>query len=113
VGPHERRGDYNRFIEDPNDYDVVGGTKEVFFNFEYLFPILKEAGIRGVLFFDTGNAYRSGESYFSDMRKSAGFGIRWQSPFGPLRLEMGFNLDREPKYDEGSSEFHFTMGTLF
>jgi outer membrane protein insertion porin family len=47
------------------------------------------------------------------MRKSAGFGIRWQSPFGPLRLEMGFNLDREPKYDEGSSEFHFTMGTLF
>ncbi len=113
VGPHERRGDYNRFIEDPNDYDVVGGTKEVFFNFEYLFPVLKEAGIRGVIFFDTGNAYRAGEDYFSDMRKSAGFGIRWQSPFGPLRLEMGFNLDPESKYDESSSEFHFTMGTLF
>ena len=47
------------------------------------------------------------------MRKSAGFGIRWQSPFGPLRLEMGFNLDPESKYDESSSEFHFTMGTLF
>jgi outer membrane protein insertion porin family len=113
VGPQERRGDFSPFIEDPNEYDAVGGEKEVFFNFEYLFPILKEAGIRGVIFFDTGNAYRSGESYFSDMRTSAGFGIRWQSPFGPLRLEMGFNLDRESKFDESSSEFHFTMGTLF
>lgn len=113
VGPRVRRGDYKRFIEDPDDYDVVGGEKEIFFNVEYLFPILKEAGIRGVLFFDAGNAYRSGESYLSDLRTSVGFGIRWQSPFGPLRLEMGFNLDRESEYDEGSSEFHFTMGTLF
>ena len=93
VGPQERRGDYSPFIEDPDDYDVVGGEKQLFFNFEYIFPILKEAGIRGVVFFDTGNAYRSNEDYFSDMRKSAGFGVRWQSPFGPLRLEMGFNLD--------------------
>ena len=113
VGPHERRGDYSRFIEDPDEYDVVGGEKELFFNFEYIFPILKEAGIRGVVFFDTGNAYRSGEDFFSDMRKSAGFGIRWQSPFGPLRLEMGFNLDPKSEYDESSSEFHFTMGSMF
>ncbi len=113
VGPREQRRSYDPFIPDPDDYDVVGGEKQLFFNFEYIFPILKEAGIRGVLFFDTGNAYRSSESYFSDMRKSAGFGVRWQSPFGPLRLEMGFNLDRESKYDESSSEFHFTMGSMF
>ena len=113
VGPQERRGDYSPFIEDPDDYDVVGGEKQLFFNFEYIFPILKEAGIRGVVFFDTGNAYRSNEDYFSDMRKSAGFGVRWQSPFGPLRLEMGFNLDPKSEYDESSSEFHFTMGSMF
>ena len=113
VGPMERRGEYRRFIDDRDDYDAVGGEKELFFNFEYIFPILKETGIRGVVFFDAGNAYRKSESYFSDIRMSAGFGIRWQSPFGPLRLELGINLDPESKYDEDSSEFHFTMGSMF
>jgi len=113
VGPKERRGDYGLFIEDRDDYDVIGGEKELFFNFEYIFPVIKEAGVRGVVFFDAGNAYEKGESYFSDIRTSAGFGVRWQSPFGPLRLELGINLDPESKYDEDSSEFHFTMGTLF
>ena len=111
VGPRERRGDYNRFISDPDDYDVVGGEKELFFNFEYIFPIVKSAGIRGDIFFDTGNAYRQNESYFSDMRKSTGVGVRWQSPFGPLRVEWGINLD--PKDDEDTSQIHFTMGTMF
>lgn len=113
VGPHERRGDYSLFVDDRDDYDVVGGEKELFFNFEYVFPVIKEAGVRGVVFFDAGNAYEKSESYFSDIRASAGFGVRWQSPFGPLRLELGINLDPDDKYDEDSSEFHFTMGTLF
>lgn len=113
VGPHKRRGDYSLFVDDRDDYDVVGGEKELFFNFEYVFPVIKEAGVRGVVFFDAGNAYERGESYFSDIRASTGFGVRWQSPFGPLRLELGINLDPESKYDEDSSEFHFTMGTLF
>ncbi len=111
VGPRVKRSAYNRFITDPNDYDVVGGEKELFFNFEYIFPIVKSAGIRGDIFFDTGNAYRQSESYFSDMRKSVGAGIRWQSPFGPLRVEWGLNLS--PKEDEDSSQIHFTMGTMF
>jgi outer membrane protein insertion porin family len=111
VGPRVRRGDYNRFITDPNDYDVVGGEKELFFNFEYIFPIVKSAGIRGDIFFDTGNAYRQSEGYLSDMRESVGAGIRWQSPFGPLRVEWGLNLS--PKEDEDSSQIHFTMGTMF
>lgn len=111
VGPKERRGAYNPFIRHRDEKDVVGGEKELFFNFEYIFPLLKEAGIRGVIFFDAGNAYRKSEGYFSDIRKSAGFGIRWQSPFGPLRVEWGINLS--PKDDEDTSEFHFTMGSLF
>ena len=113
VGPHKRRGDYSLFVDDRDDYDVVGGEKELFFNFEYIFPVIKEAGVRGVVFFDAGNAYARGESYFSDIRASTGFGVRWQSPFGPLRVELGINLDPDSKYDEDSSEFHFTMGTLF
>ncbi len=111
VGPRVKRSEYNRFITDPNEYDVVGGEKELFFNFEYIFPIVKSAGIRGVVFFDAGNAYRQSEGYVSDIRKSIGAGIRWQSPFGPLRVEWGLNLS--PKKDEDSSQIHFTMGTMF
>ena len=30
------------------------------FNAEFLFPLIKNAGMKGVLFFDTGNAWESG-----------------------------------------------------
>lgn len=94
-----------------DEQDVVGGEKELFFNFEYLFPILKEAGVRGVAFCDIGNAYAEGDSFFSDLRYDVGLGIRWYSPFGPLRLEWGYNLS--PEDDEGASNFEFSMGKMF
>jgi len=111
VGPKVRRGDVYPFARRRNKKDCIGGEKELFFNVEYIFPIIKEAGVRGVIFFDAGNAYRKNEGWFEDVRKSAGFGIRWQSPFGPLRVEWGINLS--PRDDEDSSQFHFTMGSLF
>jgi len=92
-------------------YDAVGGVKELYFNFEFLFPLVKEAGVRGMVFFDTGNAYDDGDTYFSDMRHCAGFGVNWYSPFGPLRVAYGINLN--PKYDEDSSNFEFSMGRMF
>jgi len=111
VGPKERRGDVDPLAKHPDEKDCVGGEKELFFNMEYIFPLIKEAGVRGVIFFDAGNAYRKEEGWFEDIRKSAGFGIRWQSPFGPLRVEWGVNLS--PRDDEDTSQFHFTMGSLF
>ena len=111
LGPKVRRGDERPFIDDPDEEDVIGGEKELFFNFEYVFPLLQESGIRGVVFLDLGNAYRKNEGWLEDVRKSAGFGIRWQSPFGPLRVEWGLNLS--PRDDEKSSQFHFSMGSLF
>jgi outer membrane protein insertion porin family len=42
-------------------------------------------------------------------RSAAGFGVRWFSPFGPIRLEIGFNLS--PKKNEKSSVFEFAMGS--
>lgn len=123
VGPTERRPHRTReydILGKEYDYrplgksdkrDVVGGEKQLFFNFEFMFPIMKEAGIRGVVFFDTGNAYAEDETFFSDMRHNVGLGVRWYSPFGPLRLEWGLNLS--PKYDEDSSNFEFSMGGMF
>lgn len=92
---------------DPLTGDIIGGLTMLNFNVEFLFPLLKDAGIRGVLFYDTGNAWESGY-HIDDMRQTAGAGIRWYSPIGPLRLEWGYVLDR--KEDEPASRWEFTIG---
>jgi outer membrane protein insertion porin family len=96
-----------------DEYDCVGGEKAVFFNFEYLFPIMKEAGIRGAVFTDIGNSYEKSDTFFSDLRYDVGLGVRWYSPFGPLRVEWGYNPSPKSKYDEASSNFEFSMGNTF
>lgn len=90
----------------------VGGDKFVQFNVEILFPLLKDAGLMGVVFFDTGNAYNNDETIeLGNMRESVGYGIRWYSPMGPIRLEYGHILD--PAEDEDDGRWEFTMGTAF
>ena len=105
VGPRKSRPSRK------NKKDCVGGEKELFFNFEFLFPILSGSGVRGLVFFDAGNAYETDDSFLSDIRTCVGVGINWYSPFGPLRLIWGVNLS--PEDDEDSSNFEFSMGKMF
>jgi outer membrane protein insertion porin family len=105
-----RRFEYRR-LGYSRKTDVVGGVKQLYFNFDYLFPLLKGAGVRGLVFFDTGNAYDHGESFFSDMRHCVGIGVNWYSPFGPLKVVWGLNLNARD--DEDSSNFEFSMGRMF
>jgi outer membrane protein insertion porin family len=87
----------------------VGGEKFVQLNLEYLFPVYEKAGLRGVVFFDAGDVYRDNEDIdLSDLRQSVGWGIRWNSPMGPLRLEQGFIID--PREGEDKSKFQFSIG---
>ncbi|MHB8830137.1 MAG: outer membrane protein assembly factor BamA [Syntrophales bacterium] len=92
---------------DPATGEVIGGVTMLNFNVDYTFPLIKKAGMRGVVFFDIGNAWESGY-HVSDMRKTAGVGIRWYSPIGPLRLEWGYVLDK--KENESPSRWEFTIG---
>ncbi|MFQ5735648.1 MAG: outer membrane protein assembly factor BamA [Thermodesulfobacteriota bacterium] len=96
--------------KDPATGDVIGGTSMITANVEFLFPLVSQQNIKGLLFFDAGNAY-DGPIDLRDLRTSAGTGIRWFSPFGPLRLELGFNLDR--REGEKASQWDFTIGTIF
>jgi outer membrane protein insertion porin family len=95
---------------DPVSGDVIGGLNELIFNAEWIFPIYPAAGLKGVLFFDYGKGFND-DNYFQSLRPAAGFGIRWLSPLGPIRLELGFNLDR--KSGEQATVFDFTMGRAF
>ena len=49
--------------------------------------------------------------------KSVGFGLRWQSPVGPLRFEWGIPLDRRKDangdYVDKPLDFQFTIGNFF
>jgi outer membrane protein insertion porin family len=67
-------------------------------NFEYRFPVAGPVG--GTVFIDGGNvwsAYRDVDT--KDLKWGAGVGVRYLSPVGPLRLEIGWKLDREPFED--------------
>ena len=97
---------------DPVTDEKIGGDKMGFINLEYIFPLVKDAGLSGLVFYDTGFVYGEDEDWsFNDLRSSVGFGFRWLSPMGPLRLEWGYNID--PKDDEDQSLWDFSIGGAF
>ncbi|MEW6264690.1 MAG: outer membrane protein assembly factor BamA [Thermodesulfobacteriota bacterium] len=97
---------------DPATGDTVGGEKMAQFNVELIFPLIKESGLMGVVFFDQGNVWRESEDYdFGDMRRSYGAGIRYYSPLGPLRLEYGRVIN--PRKTDPEGQWEFSVGTFF
>jgi len=92
--------------------EVIGGDKELLFNFELTIPLIPAIKLKGLIFFDAGNAFDIGEPYRLDqLRTSIGAGLRWISPIGPLRLEWGYNLS--PQEGEQRQGWEFTIGTFF
>ena len=47
----------------------------------------------------------------ADFRYTAGLGIQYNTPVGPLRLDYGVKIDKEPEESEG--ELHFSLGHAF
>lgn len=81
--------------------DVVGGRFLAVGSVEYDHRI--KAQWAAALFYDIGNAVE----HFSDpMKESAGVGVRWFSPVGPIRLDLAYAL-REPAV---SLRLHVNMG---
>jgi outer membrane protein insertion porin family len=88
-----------------------GGTQQIYYNLEFQFPLITEAGIKGVVFYDVGNA--DDALVMSDLRQDMGFGFRWFSPIGPLRFEWGFPLEVKKRYNEDNVNFEFAIGAPF
>ena len=98
--------------EDKNG-DEIGGSSFVQLNIEWILPLVKDAGLMGVLFFDVGNVYGGDKSFdLTDTREGYGLGVRWYSPMGPIRLEYGWILDPKGNEDAGG-RWEFSVGTLF
>lgn len=92
-------------------FKPFGGEQQLFYNLEFQFPLINEAGIKGVVFYDIG--YADDTLELSDFRSNIGFGFRWFSPIGPLRFEWGFPFDRDEVYGERAVNFEFAIGSPF
>ena len=69
-------------------------------------------GLGAAFFLDGGNVYdRIGEVDLGEMRGSAGFGLRYKSPIGPIRFDVGFKIDR--RVNESPRALHFSIGQAF
>ena len=97
---------------DPVTDERIGGRSMAYLQTECIFPLIKDMGLNGVIFFDMGNVWEDETDYdVGDLRKSVGAGVRWMSPMGPLRVEWGYNVDRAPGDDK--SNWEFRMGGNF
>jgi outer membrane protein insertion porin family len=89
--------------------DPVGGSQQLIFNEEIIFPIVESLGLKGVVFFDAGNAFSAARGIdFGELRLASGAGLRWLSPIGPLRIELGFPLN--PRVDDDRQTVMFSFG---
>lgn len=93
---------------------ATGGNALVVFNTELRTPYAKGVGLVG--FVDAGNVFlRAGDVDLTDLRTAAGLGIRYRSPLGPLRFDVGFKLDRRD-FSRGTERrvvYHLSLGQAF
>lgn len=90
-----------------------GGRQLFIFNSEGRFPIPLKKGLGGVIFYDGGNVYRAiNISHFlSGYSNTVGVGLRYQTPVGPVRIDIGRNLNPVPGLK--STNIFVTLGQSF
>jgi outer membrane protein insertion porin family len=94
-------------------HSFLGGDSQAYFGVEYVFPLIKEANLKGVVFMDAGNSVDGFGNLFSKMQASYGFGFRWLSPMGPLRLEYGIPFNPREGIDKKTGKLEFSLGSFF
>jgi outer membrane protein insertion porin family len=92
----------------------IGGNIEILGNVEYTVPLL--FGVRVAAFFDFGNVWgpdiSAGTKFdITNLKYAIGAGVRWVSPFGPIRVDYGINPDPGPHDKFGN--FNFSVGSAF
>lgn len=93
----------------------IGGARKLNLNTELYFPVPgtgNDKSLRIFAFADAGNVWREGEKMDAgSLRASAGLGLSWISPVGPLKLSWGTPLRAQP--NDRIQRFQFQIGTAF
>lgn len=112
LGPRERVTvlvDENGETQPKTYRRPIGGSEEIILNNEIIFPVVQQLKLNGVVFSDLGNAFTHEQGLdLNDLRYSVGAGLRWRSPFGPIRVELAHALNA--KNGEKTSTIHFAFG---
>jgi outer membrane protein assembly complex protein YaeT len=88
----------------------LGGNGVIVLNGEVRVPM--RGGLQGALFVDSGNVYQRVSTIdLSELRTAVGFGMRYKSPVGPIRFDLGFKVNRRP--DEQLTAWFITFGQAF
>jgi len=95
--------------------DATGGKSLLYTNTEIRFPIPGTEGLlKGIVFFDMGNLWKDTEINLNTLKKSAGFGIRINTPVGTIRFDFGYRFSSAGNYIAADRwEPHFSIGQLF
>jgi outer membrane protein insertion porin family len=92
-----------------------GGNAVVVLNAELRFPVWHDLG--GVTFVDAGNVFANLDDVaLGDIRGTMGVGLRYRSPIGPLRFDVGFKMDRRVLPNgqrEKPSALYVSLGQAF
>jgi outer membrane protein insertion porin family len=93
-----------------SDGNPTGGNAFLMENLEMRVALGKGIGI--VTFLDGGNVwYQVKDMDPSEIKFTAGLGLRYDTPVGPLRVDYGYKLEKEK--DESRGEVHFSIGHAF
>lgn len=96
----------------------IGGTTFLNFTTEARFPVWGKLG--GVLFLDGGNVWSNAWDFnLGDLRYDVGPGLRYDTPIGPIRVDLGYQLNPIPglridgELQQRRYRFHFSIGQAF
>jgi outer membrane protein assembly factor BamA len=91
----------------------VGGRQLFILNSEMRFPLKIMKPLGGVVFYDGGNVYRAINlnSFVNNYSNTIGLGLRYATPIGPIRIDVGRNLNPVPGLK--STQYFITLGQAF
>jgi outer membrane protein assembly factor BamA len=91
----------------------VGGKQLFILNSEVRFPLGIMKALGGVVFYDGGNVYSAINlnNFISNYTNTVGFGLRYATPIGPVRFDIGRNLNPAPGISPW--QYYITIGQAF